>query len=157
MRSPPGQIFADIKSTPPGAQVYYWQTQRAKNKMKGQRRRQHDRWRGSGTVIGHEMRDGVQFNALWISHGRHLRLVAPQHVRSASPEEQVSEHDSMRRLRSVMDFSRSQMEFENLIEQDDPPIDIDEDNEDQQSARRTRSRKASSREDSDPEEKNPHL
>ena len=34
------------------------------------------------------------------------------------------------------DFSRSQMEFENLIGQDDPPIDIDEDNEDQQLASR---------------------
>ena len=52
----------------PGAQVYYWQAQGAKNKMKGRRRRQHDRWRGPGTVIGHEMRDGVQSNALWISH-----------------------------------------------------------------------------------------
>ena len=141
----------------PGAQVYYWQAQGAKNKMKGRRRRQHDRWRGPGTVIGHEMRDGVQSNALWISHGGHLRLVAPQHVRSASPEEQVSEHDSMRRLRSIMeDFSRSQMEFENLIGQDDPPIDIDEDIEDQQPASRTRSRAASSREDPDPEEE-PHF
>ena len=137
----------------PGAQVYYWQAQGAKNKMKGRRRRQHDRWRGPGTVIGHEMRDGVQSNALWISHGGHLRLVAPQHVRSASPEEQVSEHDSMRRLRSIMeDFSRSQMEFENLIGQDDPPTDVDGNIETPQQARRAPSRAASSREDPDPEE-----
>ena len=65
----------------PGAQVYYWQAQGAKNKMKGRRRRQHDRWRGPRTMIGHEMRDGVQSNALWTSHGGHLRFVAPQHVR----------------------------------------------------------------------------
>ena len=61
----------------PGAQIYYWQAQGAKNKMKGRRRRQHDRWRGPGTVIGHEMRDGVQSNALSISHGGHLRLRGP--------------------------------------------------------------------------------
>ena len=141
----------------PGAQVNYWQAQGAKNKMKGRRRRQHDHWRGPGTVIGHEVRDGVQSNALWISHGGHLRLVAPQHVRPASPEEQMSEHDSMRRLRSIMeDFSGSQMEFENLIGQDGPPIDVDDDTENQQPARRAPSRAASSCEDPDPEEE-PHF
>ena len=135
----------------PGAQVYYWQAQGARSKMKGRRRRQHDRWRGPGTVIGHEMRDGVQSNALWISHGGHLRLVAPQHVRSASPEEQVSEHDAMRRLRAIMeDFARSQMEFENLIGQDDPPIDDGEDGHHQEQ-RRT-SRAASSQEDPEQEQ-----
>jgi len=135
----------------PGAQVYYWQAQGARSKMKGRRRRQHDRWRGPGTVIGHEMRDGVQSNALWISHGGHLRLVAPQHVRSASPEEQVSEHDAMRRLRAIMeDFARSQMEFENLIGQDDPPIDDGEDGHHQE--RRRTSRAASSQEDPEQEQ-----
>ena len=117
----------------PGAQLYYWRALGAQNKMKGRRRRLRDRWHGPGTVIGHEMRDGVQSNALWISHGGYLRLAAPQHVRSASPEEeQVSEHVSMRRLRSIMkDFSRYQMEFENLIGQEDPPIDADEDTDNQ--------------------------
>jgi hypothetical protein len=133
----------------PGAQVYYWQAQGAKNRMKGRRRRQQDRWRGPGTVIGHEMRDGIQSNALWISHGGYLRLVAPQHVRPASPEEQISEHDSMRRLRSIIeDFARSQMEFENLIGQDDPP-EV-EDNSD--GARgRSPSRTSSRMDDPDPE------
>ena len=122
----------------PGAQVYYWQAQAAKNKMKGCRRRQHDSQRGPETVIGHEMRDGVQSKALCISHGGHLRNVAPQHVRSASQEEQVSEHYSMRRLRSIREnFSRSQIEIESLIGQDGPSIDIDKNNEDQQPARRT--------------------
>ena len=64
-----------------------------------------------------------------------------------------SEHDSMRRLRSIMeDFSRSQMEFENLIGQDDPPIDADGNIETPQQAQRPPSRAASSREDPDPEE-----
>ena len=50
----------------------------------------------------------------------------------------------MRRLCSIMeDFSKSQMEFENLIGQDDPPIDTDEDNENQQPASMTRFREAS--------------
>ena len=59
----------------------------------------------------------------------------------------------MRRLRSIMeDFSRSQMEFENLIGQDDPPTDVDGNIETSQQARRAPSRAASSREDPDPEE-----
>ena len=137
----------------PGAQVFYWQAQGAKGQMKGRRRRQHDRWRGPETVIGHVMREEVQAYALWISFDEHLQLVAPQHVRSASPVEKEPEHDFMRRLRSVMeDLSRSLMEFENLIGQDDPPIDIDEDNEGQQPASRIQSRTASSREDPEPEE-----
>ena len=106
----------------PGATVYYWQAQGAPHKMKGRRRRQQDRWRGPGTVIGNEIRDGQKTDALWISHGGYLRLIAPQHVRPASPEEQVSEHDAMRRLRAIMeDFAKSQMEFENLLGQEDPP------------------------------------
>ena len=106
----------------PGATVYYWQAQGAPHKMKGRRRRQQDRWRGPGTVIGNEIRDGQKTDALWISHGGYLRLLAPQHVRPASPEEQVSEHDAMRRLRAIMeDFAKSQMEFENLLGQEDPP------------------------------------
>ena len=48
------------------------------------------------------------------------------------------------------------MEFEKLIGHDNPPIDIEEDNEDQQPASRTRSRAVSSREDPDPEEE-PHF
>ena len=137
----------------PGAQVYYWQAAGSKGKLKGRRRRQQDRWRGPGTVIGHEMRDGAQSNALWISHGGHLRLVAPQHVRPASPEEQISEHDSMRRLSSIIEeFSRSQLEFENLIGQDDPPTDGDGLRRD-----RASSRAASSREDPDPEADPDHL
>ena len=73
--------------------------------------------------------------------------------RSASPEEQVSEHDSMHRLRSIMeDFARSQMEFENLIGQDDPPIDVEGNIATKQPVQRTPSRAASSREDPDHEE-----
>ncbi len=48
----------------PGTQVYYWQAQGAPHRSKGRRRRQFDRWRGPATVIGHELRDGVQKDAL---------------------------------------------------------------------------------------------
>ena len=78
----------------PGAQVYYWQAQGAPGRFRGRRRRQFDRWRGPGTVIGRERRDGQEREGYWVSHAGHLRLIAPQHLRPASREEQISEHDA---------------------------------------------------------------
>ena len=61
--------------------------------------------------------------------------------------------ESMRRLHSIMeDFSRSQTEFENLLGQDDLPIDAGGNIEPHQPVQRTPSRAASSREDPDPVE-----
>ena len=106
----------------PGAQVFYWQAQGAAGRFRGRRRRQFDRWRGPGTVIGREMRDGQEREGYWVSHAGHLRLIAPQHLRPAAREEQISEHDAIRRLNKIVDelSTRDQLVYENLIGQDDP-------------------------------------
>ena len=106
----------------PGAQVYYWQAQGAAGRFRGRRRRQFDRWRGPGTVIGRERRDGQEREGYWVSHAGHLRLIAPQHLRAASRDEQISEHDAIRRLNRIVDelTTRDQLVYENLMGQDDP-------------------------------------
>ena len=105
-----------------GAQVFYWQAQGAAGRFCGRRLRQFDRWRGPGTVIGREMRDGQEREGYWVSHAGHLRLIAPQHLRPAAREEQVSERDAIRRLNKIVDelSTRDQLVYENLIGQDDP-------------------------------------
>ena len=106
----------------PGAQVFYWQAQGAAGRFRGRRRRQFDRWRGPGTIIGREMRDGQEREGYWVLHAGHLRLIAPQHLRPAAREEQISEHDAIRRLNKIVDelSTREQLVYENLIGQDDP-------------------------------------
>ena len=58
----------------------------------------------------------------WVSHAGHLRLIAPQHLRPAAREEQISEHDATRRLNKIVDelSTRDHLVYENLIGQDDP-------------------------------------
>ena len=104
----------------PGAQVFYWQAQRAAGRFRGRRRRQFDRWRGPDTVIGREMRDGQEREGYWVSHAGHLRRIAPQHLRPSAREEQISEHDAIRRLNKIVDelSTRDQLVYENLIGQD---------------------------------------
>ena len=100
----------------PGAQVFYWQAQGAAGRFRGRRRRQFDRWRHPGTAIGREMRNGQEREGYWVSHAGYLRL------RPASREEQIPEHDAIRRLNKIVDelSTRDQLVYENLIGQDDP-------------------------------------
>ena len=68
----------------PGAQVFYRQAQGAAGRFRRRRRRQFDRWRNPGTVIGRDMRDGHERKSYWLSHAGHLRPIAPQHLRPAA-------------------------------------------------------------------------
>ena len=49
------------------------------------------------------MRDGQQFESYKVSHTGHLRPIALQLLRPAAREEQISEHDAMRRLNKIVD------------------------------------------------------
>ena len=68
----------------PGAHVFYSQPQGAAGRFRGRHRRQFDRRRGPGTIIGREMMDGQEREGYWVSHAGHLRLIAPQHLRPAA-------------------------------------------------------------------------
>ena len=75
----------------PGECVFYWRMETSKNKIKGRYARRIDRWNGPAVVLARERNDRDEENeAYWIVHNGNLLLVAPQHLRSATPEERLS-------------------------------------------------------------------
>ena len=104
------------------------------------------------TVIGRDINDGQEREGYRVSHAGHLRFFASQHLRSAAREQQIPEHEAIKRLNKIVDglSTRDQLVYENLIGQDGPDeIEIPAGDDHDDSARGHRSHASSSMLDPD--------
>ncbi|CAK0857899.1 unnamed protein product, partial [Prorocentrum cordatum] len=86
-------IVHNYRPTPspwmPGECVFFW---RAAGTFKPQARstRRADRWHGPAVILGREWGREGQNEEYWLVFNGNLLLVAPQHIRSATPEERLA-------------------------------------------------------------------
>ena len=114
----------------PSAQVFYWRTAKTKKNLKGRRARVFERWHGPAVVIGREGRTPHHDEGYWISHNGRLMLVAPEHLRAATSEEQLASttlQDILDEVAAGMateqhDATGRPVEFEDLRGQELPPM-----------------------------------
>ncbi len=78
----------------PGEQVFRWKTQKASSQTiptagqgVGRSQRIFGRWAGVGIIVGREWDKDHETSADWVSHGGICKLVAAQHLRTATLEE----------------------------------------------------------------------
>eukprot|EP00971_Amphidinium_carterae_P204849 4065381-Amphidinium_carterae.1 len=78
----------------PGSQVYFWRRARTTANLKGRRARLAERWHGPCFVLANERQSRLGgTNGVWLAHHGYLLLVPPEHVRSATFEERLAQHE----------------------------------------------------------------
>ena len=124
-------IVHNYRPTPspwmPGECVFFW---RAAGTFKPQARstRRADRWHGPAVILGREWGREGQNEAYWLVFNGNLLLVAPQHIRSATPEERLASEAIGSILENYnMDLTgivRGQHTFEDLrpVTGENPPM-----------------------------------
>ena len=74
----------------PGSQVFFWRAARAAQNLRRRGARMFSRWHEPAVVIGREARSPHHDEGYWVSHQGSLLLVAPEHVRAETLEEQLA-------------------------------------------------------------------
>ena len=119
-------ITHDHRVTPPpffaGECVYFWRKARTPGNLRGRRARRFDRWNGPAVVIGREIDVRGENEGYWVAYSNELSLVAPQHLRRATAEEQMAPEVLQEVVtefgRTLQQTDRGQMTFEDLRRQD---------------------------------------